>query len=589
MHPPATQPPRATPADEGWTSWRAPGQSWRVRGERGAALVTSGPWPPSTWLASGAAEVVKEGSRRTVYRLDVPAGTVYLKRFHAANRLSRWRIWWRRAAQREAARAMALAARGIPTAEPLALGQVVARGGESDEFLVTAAIPGAVPVDRFLTSVLPRLPRQAQARVRRQIVRGLARLCGRLHEVGAWHDDLHLGNLLVRPDGDGLAIDHATVDAAAVDAEGVAEVFLIDLPGVRLGRSLTWRRARSNLVMLLSGARELSTRGERLRFWREYWAVRGESPPADERRALAELERQSRRHARRLLASREKRAWAENRDFQAVRVAGVRAHALAEVSPSALGAWASVPDVLLAQGWTAPLKLSHTSQVVRTSWQLGGGSTEVVVKRARPRRWWKRWLPSRFSPVARAWHWGHALLARGIATPRPLAVVLPRWGRRDGYLVTAYLPGAANLHEWLWRWADDDPALRRRPLDQAAASLGRLLGRLHRWRLSHGDLKGANLAFCLAGDRSEAYLLDADSVRRHWRLTRHERVANLVRLGTSLAEHPWLPATCVARFWQAYARETGLDRPGRHDLWRATAHATQREIARRRARGRAVL
>src|SRR5262245_54189945 len=74
------------------------------------------------WLATGAAKTVKQGPHRTVYRVDLPQLSFYVKH----NRLPNTRAWLRglirpSKARLEYDRALAVAARGVPTIEPLGL------------------------------------------------------------------------------------------------------------------------------------------------------------------------------------------------------------------------------------------------------------------------------------------------------------------------------------------------------------------------------------------------------------------------------------------------------------------------------------
>ncbi len=562
-----------------WTHWRGPGQAWRVQAPWSEPLLGQTGLQLEHWLAGGLATVVKQGQHRTVYRVDLPPAPVYIKHYHPP-RWWGWLLgWWPGAADREQSRAAALVARGIPTAVPLAVGRMRAWRRASERYLVTAAIADAMALDHYLTEQLPRLPAPRQAQIRRQLVVGLAQFCARIHSAGIDHDDLHLGNLLLRQ-RDGIP---------ASDERGQPFLFLIDVPGIGLGRPLGWRRTRASLVMLLSGSRGVTSATERWRFWHAYWAARTELAPGDQRRALEQIEHQSWHYARRLLRSRDKRCWRENRDFRRVRLPQGFGHAVSRVSAAELEALAADPATLLAQGWSQPLKLSHTSQVVCAAWRLQPGDALVVVKHARGRSALKRWLAALVPRLAgRAWKTGHALLARGIDTPRPLALVLPRefWARGEYYLVSEFLTGAQNLHEWLWSFANQPAAERHRNADQMAEALGRLVGRLHHWRLVHRDLKGANLALVPCGDAFRAYLLDIESVREaRWRY-RPRQLDDLVRLGVSLAAHPWVSPRSVLRFLRQYAVPLRLSKCQQRRLRRTTARRVAREVAKRRRTGR---
>src|SRR5258708_3715475 len=85
------------------------------------------------WLRSGEARIVKHGPHRTVYRIDLPDLSFYLKHY----RLPNTRAWLRELvrpskARMEYNRAEAVAARCVPTITPVALGETGGWGpGES--------------------------------------------------------------------------------------------------------------------------------------------------------------------------------------------------------------------------------------------------------------------------------------------------------------------------------------------------------------------------------------------------------------------------------------------------------------------------
>src|SRR6516165_3356558 len=101
---------------------RAGRRVWHLTPDAAGVL---GPDPPDLdgWLRGGRAEVVKTGPHRTVYRVALPAGTIYVKQC----RISGPRAWAREVLRPAKARlefenALALRDRGIPAVVPLAWG-----------------------------------------------------------------------------------------------------------------------------------------------------------------------------------------------------------------------------------------------------------------------------------------------------------------------------------------------------------------------------------------------------------------------------------------------------------------------------------
>ena len=112
------------------------------------------------WLASGQARVVKQGLHRTVYHVVLPGLDFHLKHYPLADT----RAWLRQLVRPSKARmeydcALAVAARGVPTFRPLALGEQRALLGTGTSYLITRSLdditvrlPGVVAVAAALES-----------------------------------------------------------------------------------------------------------------------------------------------------------------------------------------------------------------------------------------------------------------------------------------------------------------------------------------------------------------------------------------------------------------------------------------------------
>jgi tRNA A-37 threonylcarbamoyl transferase component Bud32 len=549
----------------------------------------SGGLPLDEWLSDGQARLVKHGPRRAVYRVDAADKTFFVKHY----RCSRWwqaitHLFRSSPSRREFRRAREALRRQVPTAQPVAWFESRRSGLVHDSFFVSRAIDGACSLDEYVRTVVPGLDAAVASRVRRQLTASLARLCAAAHSQGLDHDDLHAGNVLVR------ANDAATGGAPP-------ELYLIDLPGVRLSGSLNPRRTVASLTRLGSACAAFATRSEMRRFWKTYLAARPElgwDSPRDAssremaRRIAAAIPAWRRRVAR----GRDKRSLGSNRDFHRGRVGRSYGMAVRDLSRQQLDDLIENPRGPLDASLHQPYKLSHRSVVVRGELPLGDRRVQVAYKRVRPRNWWKSLLHYfRRNPALDAWYYGHALLLRGIATARPLAVIeRPRFGLpAEGFLATQWIQGAKNLHFYAWELAERPQAERRRRVRQVADALGRLLGRMHSWHVSHRDLKGCNILIVEHEDRLECFLIDADSVRIPRRLSPFFRAFNLGRLATSLEAHGWVTQTDRLRFWRAYLaelrrRDTRAWPSDWKQGWRDVAKASRRIINRLHRSGHEV-
>jgi tRNA A-37 threonylcarbamoyl transferase component Bud32 len=538
--------------------------------------------------------LVKRGDRRAIYRVDLPYGPVYLKHRWSRGLLGRWLDRLRGSAtRREFLHAQEAVRRGVPTTDCLAFGEAT-RPGETSDFLITNALAESVSLDQFLASQAAQLPSNA----RRWLVDALAELCARAHASGLEHDDLHAGNILI----------------VWSDLTRRPDLRLIDLDRARLGRPLGWRASRRNLAMLLCGLHHVATLRDCWRFWRAYRGFRGRLAGRNENadspspqpspwegegacglaqrvrsKAMArEVWRAGMERVWRVLRDRDRRALRNNREFIALRTRDGVAWGVREEQTRSLAELLRTPGKLLTGPKVEALKLSFGSVVVRSL--LSDGANEVVFKRIRAKSWAKRLLaPFRPSRAQIAWVRGHALLARGISTARPLFALESRWSRwwGESFVATEWIPGTENLHLFLWRIAGLPLNERRELIRTSAEALGALLGKMHFYGVAHRDLKGCNLAVAERDGALQWYVLDLEGVRLRRRVLFAERASDLARLAVSAEIHPCLSRADRLRFLRAYCRAAG-DKSDAKQLWRAVALNCQRELKRFARLGKSV-
>ncbi|RUL87268.1 lipopolysaccharide kinase InaA family protein [Tautonia sociabilis] len=563
----------------GW-EWVQDGQvGWWVRPQwREVLLTPGGRLRLDEWRAMGIVETVKSGPHRQVYRVALPAGAVFVKHFLVPTWREVLRQWFRRGKGRnEGKRARLLAGAGVPTIRPLALGERRVRKFLFDNYLISAEIPNATPLDRFLREDLPAFPPRRAAVVRHRLAEALGTLTGRLHEAGIRHDDFHPGNLLLR-----------------LDEGDRPWLAMIDLDALRLGKPLRGSAAAANLARLNHASLLLATRADRQRFLRAYARARGEAI-GDLPRFTRQVVALTRRWAERLWRRRARRCVGSNQEFQAIR--GRRGWIVAsrEVDRREVEAMLQAPDALVEGPEAALLKQSRTTTVAERTLTVGGRPTRVIAKRFNRKKRLEALLSAvRPSRAWRAWRANHHLRSRGLPTPADLAVIGrdARWGRfrlplgpTETFLITEKADPAVTLGDYLREVLPHRPpaeqlAARRR----LAAALGGLVRVLHARSLSDRDLKASNIL--IEGDpdaaRPSLSLIDLVGVRLISPLPRNRRVQNLARLLASLAEHPGWSRSDSLRVLRAYLpqHEAAAGR------WKATWRRIARRIDRKRARNR---
>ncbi|HEV3440055.1 MAG TPA: lipopolysaccharide kinase InaA family protein, partial [Gemmata sp.] len=540
---------------------------WHVTAS-GVELFGPGGPDIDLWIANGSAVLVKTNPARTVYRVDLSGGTVFIK--HC--KITGLRAWAREVIRLPKARlefenSLALRERNIPAVEPLAWGHLNSqRPGES--YLITRGHTAAVPFLHYLEHILPTLPPDEYCAICRQIACELGRFLARLHDAGVTHPDPHPGNLL-------LELPPCRIPRFA----------LIDLHAIQIGKPLGWARSRDNLVLFNRWFQLRSSRTDRARFWQAYRRARKQLPTAvaDTLRAGAmELERETVASNLRFWAAREDRCLQLNRHFQKVHQGKVRGWAVRDLSAAFLQGLLANPDAPFASHSSLEanepdsaehcrqqaklLKDSPTSTVVEMTMPGPDGPVTVVLKRVNVRSWVtpiKNLI--RLSPVLRSWINGHALRDRRLSTPRPLATFhryrngLPA----EGYLLTEKVPGAVAIDVAI---SSSVPLVREIPREihlrrssetdrskaefaEVSVTLARLLRAMHDRDVSHRDLKAANI---LLANSTQPMLIDLVGVRTQVRLTNAQRAKELARLNASFINSPHVNRTDRLRFLRAY-------------------------------------
>lgn len=559
---------------------------WRVAAGCRERLFDAKGLRLAEWVKTGQARVVKTGPHCTVYRVILADIDFYVKHY----RLFNARAWLRQMlrpakARSEFERGLAVRACGVATVAPLGIGEPAA--GPGDSFLLTRTLD-AEPLGSFIETILPTLPREARRRVRVALAERLGEFMARMHRAGVVHHDLHAGNLLLR-----------------LDRAGLPELFLIDLHAVRVGRPLSWRGRRDNLIMLNRWFVLRSDRTDRLRFWRAYWqAWRGVPTTAREAhrqcRLGRELEAATWDSNRDFWRNRDRRCRVNNRYYRKPPSGTCVGHVLRELDGVDLSGFLNDPDEPFTREGVTLLKDSKSSTVAELALDVGAERRPVIYKRFRPTHWSEP-LTALVRPTAalRSWVFGHGLRERGLPTPRPLLVLhRVRHGLlQEGYLLTEKVPDAVDLRTYLDRTLHMPLAERRPLVRRLIARIARLVFELHRRSLSQRDLKATNLILSSAPCPWSAiresdtqgpfvWLIDLVGVSRHDDLSRERRVQNLSRLHASFLNHPALTRSDRLRFLAVYLRWGLAGKTGWKRWWHEVAKATEAKVERNRRRGR---
>ncbi|MBV8129120.1 MAG: phosphotransferase [Planctomycetaceae bacterium] len=556
---------------------------WWLRGPWDATLLGPEGLRLEEWRREGRLTTVKSGPHRVVYRVDLPEGAIYVKHYLVPDYRAMWRQWFRRGKGRnEGKRSEVLAAIGVPTIHPIALGEQRKRNFLFENYLITWEIPGTIPLDEFLEERLDDHPEPLRSQIRQRLATSLAVLTARLHNAGMTHIDFHPGNILVRLNGEEMPV-----------------LTMIDLDALRKNSRLSWSGAQQNLALLDHYFWLRSSRSDRHRFLKAYLESRSE-PVADARRFAAGIESSTQVWAERLWRRWGRRCRSTNKYFQVYKGHVCWSIAARDLDPSEVESLLADPDAPFSRPQTVMLKNSRTSTVAETTMLVGGQPTRVVYKRFNRKKWIDPWLnlvrPSR---AWRSWQAGQHLASRGIPTPRNLAFLARKRAARscplswflphETYLVTVKQDNAMTLAEYVRKVLPtlDQPALRDRSR-RLNLALAHLVRALHERSLSHRDLKTSNILVHLDCLETSEFLslIDLVGVRLMSPVPQRRRIQNLARLSVSLAGAAGRTRTETLRFLRAYLPWGLSPLSDWKSVWKSTERAVMAKRARNQRRGR---
>ena len=219
--------------------------------------------------------------------------------------------------------------------------------------------------------------------------------------------------------------------------------------------------------------------------------------------------------------------------FRQARGRNYKAVADADLPPDELARAVESPESPLEAPTTSVVKRGRSALIVKAAFRLCDGETRAAYKRFGSKNWLRRLSRGlQASRVVRNFRLGHKLLRFGVATPRPLLAVSPRWRvfLRPAFLATQWIEGALPIDAFLRTLAGMPAGRQRAILRETAHGVGRLVGALHAHGFAHRDLKATNLLVRERQGRIEVFVIDLDGASTPWFLTRRTRWTNLARL-----------------------------------------------------------
>jgi len=457
---------------------------------------------------------IKDRGYRQVWRFEFEGNAYYLK-FYPRRRLQLKRFFRGSPAMREFLRLQALQRAQVPSPRAVAQLSGFKLLDETGDAVILEAIEPAVALDQYVNQAAlcgEEIPD------RQRLAEELIGLVHRLGSARLGHDDLHLGNLLLR--------------------EG--KIYLLDGYAVRMGGLKM-----DDLFKLAHSAQGTATRMELQRAWNVLGP--GGLMPAQNpvsARLWQKFSRQTR-------GDNEYFGHLSFGDWKGIffrKFKYPRRWAPASTLVISTEDWQRQWPALLEKiqrDQLEVIKRGASGDVLGSEIEIGGRSVPVIIKRSFKRYWYRYFNEiGRGSRAWRAWNKGWTLVARDIPTAWPLAVMQKR---RLGYITDSVIvfervPGSTLSQVDL----DGMEAEKREMLLRRT---GRILRRIDQLGLSHFDAKASNWIVqedAKLGPRP--ILVDVDGIRfRRW------AALGISRLLRAMRDHPQYTVADSLALCQGYA------------------------------------
>lgn len=462
--------------------------------------------------------LIKRNSVRTVFRVPMKEGVVFLKRYHVRTFLDQLKYLFvpsRAMAEWLAARTMTAA--GLPTIHAVMMGEKHSGRMLLDGTLATIEIPDAndlVPVLHW------RMRGPALQHARRKLLRDLAQLIRRFHDAGFVHNDLHSGNILVTGEPE------------------TAKLHLIDLHTVKIVGKTARRPRIANLSKMLHSLTTGTTRSERRRILKDY---EGDDPVLGDIGAVSrKIFGRADALERRRLKNQARRCLRGSSSFDLTRMGDYSLWFRREIPPE--GVLSAIGDHLLSmeKGGHEILKDSRRSAISRQVLAAPPEWGRTVVK--------ETLIPEPLEILKNAfrvprgmasWKNGNSLDMHQVRVARPAALAIRgRWPfLRESYLLMEDLSDCSRLDLYvLKRFAGNLDAAGRREKRDFVRRCAQFVRSIHRKGIYHGDLKAVNMFVRQSELGNPVFLLvDYDRVTFGNSVSSRRRIKNLAQLAASVA------------------------------------------------------
>lgn len=459
-------------------------------------------------------KLIKDTNTRRVWRTEI-GGIGYYIKIHKISLLGEKLkyMFTKSRAMSEWTNSRAFNEKGVLAAKAVAVGERRIAGILLDAVLISEEIPGAKSVE----GVLP----EADRRRRREVLTLSAELIRKSHDANLLHRDLHGGNIIISG----------------------SQAFFIDLHRAGVNCKVTPHQRIESLARFLAMLGGKVTWGERLHFLKKYY---GDSDGNSESFHNYFVDVTFTMHYIReeRFKSRAVRCVKKSSGFRIERAGLFKIYRVKDFPAAA------IDECIKKHREASPdniLKEDARAKVTVVAIKIDSRQARVCVKE------FVRRSPSKIfgdlfrgTPGMKAWLGSYALAARGIGTPKALALA-DSPGRQ--FFITEFVEDALRLNDFFARLAHPTTRDKVRLFRKMASELADFIRRLHSQSIRHKDLSAKNI-LVESSERGLVFrLVDTNDVRFKAPIFK-SKVKNLGQLGQIYA----LPSkTMRHRFIRRYA------------------------------------
>lgn len=419
----------------------------------------------------------------------------------------------------------------IPTPEPVAMGERLRLGVVKECYIITRAISdGVTGRERLIT--LRQSPEGNRSESKGIFLKKLISYVKTLHARGLSHGELHAENILVGKNYD--------------------DFYLIDLGRV-IGRKKTpqaWKIY--DLSRLLYSIMDVCTRDEIIASIDDY--VSDMSAVENKKGFHAAVFEQIRRIKQRHWDGKTKKCLRNNALFKTMTHNKYTINMRREWDITALEGLIGRHADSLVKRCDNVIKFSRKTAITHLPLSDESGKLVCIKEYRYPSVLKKFFYPFFRSPARKAWFAAHGLIAAGVRTPSPIALIEEK---RTGMIKRSFFiaEGIFDCRP-CYKYIRDTFGNREKEVvfpvkRRFAACLAVSFRQLHDAAIYHGDLKESNIMVRELPGAWDFYYIDLDRVSFNKNITRRRKIKNLAQLNTSV--HNYFTRTDRLRFYKVYA------------------------------------